>query len=253
MKKTLRVIRKFFRFSREILRAVLDYRRSVRKAGLHEDYPAKAEWLQRWSRRVLKSLDVDWSSEGKIPERGILASTHVSYLDVLVIAAQVKTVFVSKSQVRNWPIVGWVTSLAGTLYVSREHRGDVKRVAEAFGAVIEKGLVAVVFPEGTSTDSHEIRPFYSSLFEPAVEGGFPITGAWVGYKVPEPYRIESHVCFWGDMGFVPHLIRLMSTPKIEAKLVFGKTIEKPDDRKEAARVLREDVIGIARAEGYLSS
>jgi hypothetical protein len=68
MVKTLRVIRKFFRFSREIMRAVLDYRRSVRKAGLHEDYPAKAEWLQRWSRRVLRSLDVEWSCEGKIPD-----------------------------------------------------------------------------------------------------------------------------------------------------------------------------------------
>jgi hypothetical protein len=55
------------------------------------------------------------------------------------------------------------------------------------------------------------------------------------------------------MGFVPHLIRLMSTPEVKAKLVFGKTLEKPEDRKEAARVLREDVIGIARAEGYLNS
>ncbi|HQC43330.1 MAG TPA: lysophospholipid acyltransferase family protein [Verrucomicrobiota bacterium] len=253
MERTLRVTRKFFRFSREILRAVSDYRLSVQKAGLHEDYPAKAEWLQRWSRRVLKSLDVEWKCDGKIPERGILASTHVSYLDVLVIAAQVKTVFVAKRQVREWPLVGWVTSLAGTLYVSREHRGDVKRVAESFRTVIEKGLVAVFFPEGTSTDSHEIRPFYSSLFEPAVEGGFPITGAWVGYKVPKPYRIESDVCFWGDMGFMTHLIRLMSIPKIKAKLVFGKTLEKPESRKEAARVLREDVIRIAQAEGYLSS
>ena len=252
MKSTLRVVRKFFRFSRQIISAVLDYRRSVWKAGLHEDYRAKAEWLQRWSRRVLDALDVEWSCEGAPPERGMLASTHVSYLDILVIAAQLKAVFVAKSQVRRWPLVGWVTSLAGTLYVSRENRGDVKRVAEAFGPVIEQGVVAVVFPEGTSTDSHEVRPFYSSLFEPAVAGAFPITAAWVGYKVPEPYRIESHVCFWGDMGFAPHLIRLMCTPSVKAKLVFGQTIELPKERKEVAKALWEDVMGIARKEGYLT-
>lgn len=65
-----RVIRKFFGFWLEILRAVLDYRKSVLKRGLSYDYSAKAAWLQRWSRRVLNSLDVHYSCEGVLPRRG---------------------------------------------------------------------------------------------------------------------------------------------------------------------------------------
>jgi len=247
----LRVIVKFFRFSAAITGAVLDYRKNVQKKGLENDYWVKAMWLKKWCAETLKSLDVHCTCEGIPPTCGMLASTHVSYVDVLVIGAHIPTVFVAKSQVRKWPIVGYVTSLAGTLYVSREHKGDVKRIADEFRPVIEKGLVAVVFPEGTSTNSHEVRPFYSSLFAPAVDGHFPVTSAWVGYTVPKPYKTESHVCFWGDMGFATHLIRMLSVPRIEAKLVFGKRIENPTDRKLVAKELHEDAMCIASKEGRL--
>ena len=248
----IRVPQRFFEFGWEVFSAVLDYRKNILKKGLDQDYREKALWLQHWSRRVLRALNVHCTCEGTLPRNGMLASTHVSYLDVLVIAAHIPCVFVAKSQVRKWPVVGWITNLAGTLYVSRENRGDVKRVAAAFRPIINLGLVAVVFPEGTSTNSHEVRPFYSSLFEPAVDCDFPITSAWVGYKVPEPYKVENNVCFWGDMGFAPHLIRLMSTPRIDAKLVFGRSIEHPTDRKEAARSMHEEAVRIATQEGYLT-
>ncbi len=247
-----RAIRKGFSLFFEILSAVWDYKNNVWGKGLHHNYKAKASWLQKWSQRVLKALNISYSCAGIPPKNGMLASTHVSYLDILVIAANIPTIFVAKQQVRSWPLIGWITSLAGTLYVSREHRGDVKRVTNEFLPILEEGIIAVVFPEGTSTNSHEVRPFFSSLLEPCVKLQMPVTGAWIGYKVSFPYTIEKDVCFWGDMGFVPHILRLLCTTQVEAKLIFGKSIQGVSNRKQVACDLREDIIKIAKREGAIS-
>ncbi len=249
----IRTIYKFFNFWIQIAGSVLDYYRSVYRQDLSHDYMAKSKWLQKWCQRTLRAMNVHYTVEGTIPQHGMLASTHVSYVDVLIIGAVTPSVFVAKSQVRKWPIVGFVTNLAGTLYVSREHKGDVRRIVDEFKPYINAGILAVVFPEGTSTDSHTVRPFYSSLFEPAVQGNFPVTSAWVGYTVKPPFKSETHVCFWGDMGFAPHLIRLLSTTGVEAKLIFGQTIEHPTDRKQIANAMHQDALNIAAQQGRITT
>src|SRR5262245_1777458 len=85
----------------------------------------KARWLQRCCGNILRAMGVKSHVTGRIQAGSLLVSNHVSYLDILVLSATSPTVFVSKKEVRGWPIFGWFAQMSGTLFLDREKRGDV--------------------------------------------------------------------------------------------------------------------------------
>ncbi len=194
----------------------------------------RAKWLRLWSRQFLRILHVEVTQEGAPPERGILASNHLSYVDILALGSLHQFVFVSKSEVASWPVVGPVTKLAGTLYVNRQQKSDVVRLGEETERVVNAGVVVVLFLEGTSSDGSEVLPFRSSLLAPAEAHGWPVTGAWIHYEVEDGIAGED-VCYWGDMTFGPHFFKLMRKRRIKARVKFGSALSNAADRKEMAR------------------
>jgi len=243
-----RVLYRFFAFSFTIGSAVVDFFVNLAWRGRASDYQRRAAWHQYWAQRTMASLRVRASYRGQPPARGLLVSNHLSYVDILVLAAQQPAVFVAKSEVRQWPIIGWVTSLAGTIYVSREKKSDVSRVGKALEDVVHNSLVAILFPEGTSTDGHEVKPFRSSLLAPAADHGWTVTPAWIGYTVADG-SVEDEVAYWRDMTFVPHFLNLLSKKEILAEVVYAPTMPAIADRKELARQLQAQVNQIAIQEG----
>ena len=230
--------------------AGIDYLVRIRLPGRHHDYAVRALWLQRWSRWTLRLLHVQVSCVGAPPSRGLLVANHVSYLDVVALASQQPAVFVAKSEIRRWPLIGWLTQCAGTVYITREKKSDVRRVGDALEAVVASGQVVVLFPEGTSTNGHTVLPFHASLLAPAAVHQWPITAAWVGYEVREG-SVEEDVCFWRDMSFLPHFLRLTSHGDIHARVEYGTPQTAGGERKEMARQLHSQVAEIASRRGFL--
>ena len=150
----------------------------------------------------------------------------------------------AKSEVRSWPFFGWVASLAGSLFVRRALRGDVRRLNAEMVSTVEAGAVVAVFPEGTSSDGHGVLPFHSSLLGPAADQGWLVTPAWIGYTMPEG-AVEHEVCYWRDMVFLPHLLNLLTKPRIDAYLRFGPPVVAGPDRKQLARELHRAVVELA--------
>ena len=212
---------------------------------------AAGEWLSRWSRRALRVLHVRLQTSGAPPTAGVLVANHLSYVDILVLAATRPLVFVAKSEVRGWPIFGLLARLAGTLFVRRDLRGDVGRLNEELVAAVEAGAVVVIFPEGTSSDGHRVLPFHSSLLAPAAAQGWPITPAWIGYEMAEG-SVEDEVCYWRDMVFGPHLLNLMGKPQIDAHIRFGATMRAGPDRKRLARELHHAVAALGTTDAVKS-
>ena len=206
-------------------------------AGWRLGYAERAAWLQRWSGRVLRGLRVQVTVRGTPPSSGLLVSNHLSYLDILVLASRLPAVFVAKSEVGRWPVIGWLTRCAGTLYIVREKRLDVRRVGIGLAEVVEGGVVGVVFPEGTSSDGHQVLPFRAPLLGMAVDRGWPVTPAWIGYTLDDG-RVEDEICYWGDMTFAPHLLNLFSKASIRATIAFGAALPAGADRKRLALELR---------------
>jgi lyso-ornithine lipid O-acyltransferase len=191
----------------------------------------RARWLHRWCVFALRLLHVRYEVNGPIPAGGLIVSNHLSYLDIMVFSAVTPVLFVSKKEVRGWPVLGLLAHLAGSRFLDRSRSSDAHRVQNEVQEALDQGCRVLVFPEGTSTDGNSLLPFKAALFESAV-GRHDITVAHISYQVSSG-PVETDVCYWGDMDFVPHLVGLLSKQWTSARIRFG-TPARFHDRREAA-------------------
>jgi len=214
------------------------------------DATSKARWLQRACRQGLRALEVEVESRGEPVPGAVIVANHLSYLDILVLAALTPVVFVAKKEVRGWPIFGWFAAKAGTRFIDRSRRGDVMRISAEMGPVLEAGLTMVIFLEGTTTKGADVLPFKSSLLEPAVSFGWRVLPAAMNYAVPAGRSVEAEVCWWGEMSLIPHVWNLMSLPWVRARVGWGESSIAEGERKALAEALRAQVKAIKRTHRF---
>ncbi|MEI7534353.1 MAG: lysophospholipid acyltransferase family protein [Verrucomicrobiae bacterium] len=202
---------------------------------------ARANWLNFCCRRHLRIFGCTRQITGEVPTSGLLVSNHLSYLDILTLCASAPSVFVSKADVRRWPLFGWLATLAGTVFIERERRSHVGAVNQEIQSALASGMLVVIFPEGTSSDGTDVLPFRSSLLEPALRGHHQISTAWIHYALDDG-DAKSEVCYWGDHVFFPHLLNLLGKKSVRATARFGKFQRTTEDRKQLAGQLREAVL-----------
>lgn len=162
----------------------------------------------------------------------LLVSNHLSYVDVLVFASQLKCVFVARGDVAGWPVIGLLCRGVGTIFVDRGKRKDVARVNGLIEQALNDRRGVVLFPEGTSTRGDTVLPFKPSLLEQAARAGLGVSYAALSYRTGagEPPAHLS-VCWWGEMTFVKHVIGLLRLREIHATVLFGAEPIEAGDRK----------------------
>jgi 1-acyl-sn-glycerol-3-phosphate acyltransferase len=198
-----------------------------------------------WARALCALLSVRIRVRGALP-RGtfLVAANHVSYLDIMVLGSLYPSVFVAKLEIASWPLFGWTARGAGTLFVDRERARDVARVGELMRRYLAAGIPLTLFPEGRSSRGDTIHPFLPSLLEPAAREEVPCYAATLHYETPgEPAPPSETVSWWGGVGFLPHLFRLMGLPEVVATVTFTERPIRSTDRKLLARRLREAALG----------
>ncbi|OUW19636.1 MAG: hypothetical protein CBD18_00510 [Opitutales bacterium TMED158] len=213
------------------------------------DARRRAEWLQSFAARCLRSIEVEVEAFGKPPIGQFIVSNHLGYLDIIVMASQTPQVFLSQHSVANWPIIGYFVKKAGTLFIDRGRRSEVSNQEIGFAAAIENGVGMTVYLEGTSSDGSEILPFKSSLLDPVVRNGWEVTPAYLRYEC-EGGDPAVDISWYGDMTFSPHFMNLLALKRVKATLRFGDPRNPGDDRKALALALREEVLALrASVEG----
>lgn len=243
IRREARRVRRLVVFALLLGACSLDYGlriRARRKAG---DLRSRAQWLQRWAKWIGRGIGLKSTLRGSPVAEGLLISNHVSYLDILVLASHQPMVFVSKAEVRRWPILGWITSMGGTLYLDRGSRVAAARMSKDLGDVLSQGVPVAFFPEGTSTSGEQVLEFHSSLFSHAAETLVMVVPAGIRYRL-EDGSVANEVAFWGDMSFMPHFLNLLTKTRIQAELHMGVPLEKDSDRKQLARAARTAVVGL---------
>lgn len=201
----------------------------------------RALWLHRSSQSVLRLLIPRIETEGPCPRDGLLVSNHLSYLDILVLAAIAPAVFVSKSEIRRWPVFGWFARQAGTIFIHRARRTEVGRIGHEIRDVLRQEQLVVLFPEGTTSNGHQILPFRSSLLEPVCDSACQLTAAYLEYSVLDG-AAPDNVCYWDDMTFFPHLLRLMTKEAVGVRVRFAQVVRNSSNRKDLARQLHAEVV-----------
>ena len=203
--------------------------------------------------RAARRLGVRITLRGTYPKRGVVISNHLGYLDIVVFAALDRCVFVSKAEIRSWPLVGWMTTMAGTVYVERGRGGSALQARSGMRSANDAGLPVVFFPEGTTTNGREMLPFHSGLLSQALAEGQPVTTAHIRYTLgpgnDPALTVEDDVAFWGETPMLPHIFRFLSLRNVhvevrfaEAPIVFRSGLQ---DRKRAAEEARSAVAKLA--------
>ena len=132
-------------------------------------------------------------------------ANHISYVDVLLIAAAVPTVFVTSAEVRDTPGLGFLCRMAGCAFVDRRSAHGLRSEISALASVIRSGFHVVVFPEATSSRGDVVLPFKAALFEAARLSGRPLRVAVVDYDA----QARAQVSYADNDRFVPHLLQLV--------------------------------------------
>jgi 1-acyl-sn-glycerol-3-phosphate acyltransferase len=210
----------------------------------------RALWLQRIARRVGNIFRLEIQAVGTIPAKGLLICNHLSYVDILVLASLTPAAFVAKREVKSWPVMGLLAQLGGTVFIDRQRRTHVGEVNDEIQAALDDGALVIVFPEGTSSDGRTVLPFRSSLLEPATQQKHPLAVARLHY-LSETGNADEEVCYWGDATFFPHLLNLLSKPRVRARVRFAAIPQHSTDRKELAQQLHAEVLSLKNnhAEG----
>jgi 1-acyl-sn-glycerol-3-phosphate acyltransferase len=142
----------------------------------HLDAAGRHARIARWSAGMLRALGIALEPAGAFrPGAALLVANHVSWLDILAIHALCPQArFVSKAEVRHWPLVNRLVDCAGTLYLERERRRDALRVVHDIAQALQQGQTVAVFPEGTTGDGHALLPFHANLLQAAIAAAVPV-------------------------------------------------------------------------------
>lgn len=207
--------------------------------------PEREQRVERWARDLLERLDVALEIHGERPARGplLLVANHISWLDIVVLHAARYCRFVSKANVRHWPLIGTLATGAGTLYVERESRRDAMRVVHRMVEALRAGDVLAIFPEGTTSDGSGVLAFHANLLQAAIAADAPVQP--VGLTFFAGADTTGVTAYVGDDSLIASIWRTLCARNLRAVVVFGEAQHAAGrDRRAWARELREAVVAI---------
>lgn len=215
------------------------------RSQLRQASPAQAQHLVReWSHQMLHIMGVELVVRGTPPLQGpaLLVANHVSWLDILVMNAARPARFVSKADVKHWPVLGTLITGAGTLYIERENRRDAMRVVHHMAERLQAEDILAVFPEGTTGNGRELLPFHANVFQATIAAKAPVVPLALRFvDGPSGQRSDAPV-FIGETTLVASIWTTLRAHRLQAVVVYGDAQHHNGrDRRTWAQDLRTEV------------
>ncbi|WP_166269132.1 lysophospholipid acyltransferase family protein [Marinobacter caseinilyticus] len=172
----------------------------------------------------------------------LFVGNHVSWSDIPILGGAAPLRFLSKAEVGSWPVIGWLATQAGTLFIQRG-QGRAGQSRADIAHALRQGQSVLVFPEGTTTAGVTVLPFHRRLLSAAVDADVPIQPVSIGYR--RKNRADHLAPFIGDDEFQSHLVRMLKQPAVEVSVMFHPTVQvgPNDDMQDVAANLQRTVAG----------
>ena len=203
--------------------------------------------VQDWSQAMLAILGLQLRIEGQLLQQGplMLVCNHISWLDIAVLHAAVHCRFISKDDIRAWPVLGTLASGGGTLYISRASRRDALRVVHQMAQALRQGDVLALFPEGTTGDGSTVLPFHANLLQAAIAADAPVQALGLLFEDAATGAPSFAPCYVGDEALLDSAWRTVCAPPLRAVLRCAPVQSAQGrQRREFASALRDTVIGL---------
>ena len=208
--------------------------------------------VQRWARNFLRVWRIGLDVRGTPPKDGplLLVVNHISWLDILVMHAAGFCRFVSKADVKDWPVIGMMATGAGTLYVARDSRRDALRVVHHMRDALVRGEVVAVFPEGTTSNGITLLPFHANLIQAAISAHAPALPVALQFIDSRSGAMSTAPMYIGEQTLLESVWRTLTAPGLRAVVSYGEAQSSEGrERREWAAELREAVGALRTGSG----
>ena len=204
------------------------------------DAASRHQLIQWWSVKTLRILGISLTSHGSaLPQGHLLVANHISWLDIAAVHAVLPQArFVSKADVKHWPLVGTLVEGVGTLFIERSSKRDALRVVHQTAAALQAGDCVAVFPEGTTGTGPALLPFHANLLQAAVSTGAPVLPLVLRWHEPGK-RFSTAAQFVGDTTLAQSLWRIASARGLGIDVQILPGVPAADqDRRALGEALR---------------
>lgn len=215
------------------------------------DAAGRERRVRDWSARLLKlcgvHITVNRVADEMVAHSVMIVANHVSWLDIFVINSQQPCRFVAKSDIRDWPLIGWLCARTGTIFIARGRQRDVRRIYEGLVGSIRVGERIAFFPEGTTSAQGALLPFHANLFEAAIDAEVPVQPYALRY-LDHAGNLHPAANFIGDMTFAQSVMAVLKSGGMTTELTILPVMESGGaHRRELAGKAR---LSIGTALGY---
>ncbi|MGL6109328.1 MAG: lysophospholipid acyltransferase family protein [Rubrivivax sp.] len=203
----------------------------------------RQECIRWWSAKLVRLVGLELRASGTPrPGAAMLLANHVSWLDIAAIHALVPQArFVAKADVLAWPLLGWLISNAGSLFIERERKRDALRVLHQVAESLQAGDTVAVFPEGTTGDGATLLPFHANLLQAAITTGTPVQGVALRYS-DAAHRFSPAAQFLGDTSLLQSVWRMLSAQGLQVHVhLLTPQGTRHADRRALAAYLRAQI------------
>ena len=211
----------------------------------------RARLIQWWCKNLLAAFNLRVSSYGHIPARNaqlsktMFVANHISWSDIHAINSIVALRFIAKSEIRNWPVFGYLVSKANTLFIDRSNKRDAKRTIDVAVQSLLAGDNLCLFPEGTTTDGSILHPFKGSLIQAAIEAKASIWPVAIRYPHPDG-GVNINVAYAGETTLMQSMQKILAQKQPVVELHFLKPITAEDVAKRDRRELTLHIESLIR-------
>ncbi len=202
----------------------------------------RADHVQQWSAQLIAVLGIQLRVFGVPIQSGLLVANHISWLDNVAIHAAHFCRFVAKSDIKDWPLIGYLTDQSGMLFVERTSRKDSHRVVQTVAEQLRKGDCVAVFPEGTTGVGRELLPFHANMIQSAIDAEAKVQPIAIRFTDTATGEQSFVPCFVGEDTLFQSVWRTLNAKSITVTLQFGAPqTTQSRDRRTWAHDLRASI------------
>ena len=216
--------------------------------------PNRWEIVSRWilgftrpMRRILNIKVTVAGDPGQLERGGcVIVSNHFGYLDGIVLGSLFPVIFVSKREVKSWPLVGQWTTLCGTVFINRQRKGLVPLAVNEISRKLKQEANILLFPEGAATNGERMLPFQSAPLAAPLRSRAIIVPVTLAYQSIEGQPVSANnrdlIYCYGGMDFFPHFWKLLALRRVEVRVTIQPQVEcsRYEDNSAGRRKLAED-------------